>query len=216
MKSPRTIRTLAVIATAGLVVGAFAAGPAEAKKKKKKKPAACAAFVPGEAGAEQPTVVLTDAATEAAPVEQTVTLAGSAADARLVSAIPEEGPLAPGRAPFNIQVDTAAADAGLYALIEFPERRDYDLQLLHTDGSYAARARSFNPVLGTPGETFSEPGHGGEGTTHSEKLVGIRTADCGGWTLQPENWFGEGGDFTIKLWLGEATIDPQAPGTETP
>ncbi len=211
MKSPRTIRTLAVIATAGLVVGAFAATPAEAKKKKK-KPAVCGAFTPGEAGTDKPMVVVTDAATEAAPVEQTVTLAESVADADLVGT----GVLEPGTDHFNIQVDSAAKEAGLYVLIEFPERRDYDLNLLHTDGSYAARSRSFQPVLGTPGEAFSDPGHGGEGTTTSEKLVGINTSDCGGWTLQAQNWLGEGGEFAIKVWLGDIANEPQAPGAETP
>jgi hypothetical protein len=177
-------------------------------KGKGKKAAACAPFKPGEAGTDQPLVKVTDAATEEKPVEQSVTLDGSAADFIPVTD--------PSEAYFNIQVDSAAADAGLYVFLEFPSRRDYDLNLLHTDGSYAARARSFNTVVGTPGEQFSNPGHGGEGTDHSETLVGIKTSDCGGWTLQVQNWFGEGGDFAVKVWLGEVQNEPQAPGEETP
>ncbi len=175
-------------------------------KGKKTRVRKCKAFAPGEAGAEAPTVKLTDKATEKKPVEQAVTLDGSVAD---IAGDPSS-------AYVNIQVDSKAKSAGLYALLEFPERRDYDMNLLHTDGSYAARARSFNPVLGTPGEQFSEPGHGGEGTTTSEMLVGIKTSDCGGWTLEAQNWLGEGGDFAIKLWLGKAKNAPQAPGEETP
>ncbi len=196
-------------------VGTSATDEAAAKKcpkgKKKcpkpPKPAACRAFEPGEAGQGQPTVVLTDAATEQAPAKQTVTLARSTANVFVVGGDPSF-------AYFNIQVDSANADAGLYVMIEFPTRRDYDLNLLHTDGSYAARARTFNTTY--PTGVASTPGHGGEGTDTYEKLVGIRTADCGGWTLAAENHFGEGGNFDIKLWLGEAKIDPQPPGKETP
>lgn len=211
MKSPRTIRTLAVIATAGLVMGAFAAAPAEAKKKKKKKkPAACSTFTPGEAGTDKPTLTITDAATEAAPIEQTVTLAESVADFGVGD---------PGQDAFNVQVDSAAPEAGLHVLVEFPSRRDIDLNLLHTDGSYAARSRSWNTIQEITDQgpvTVSTQGHGGEGTDHSEHLVGIRTSDCGGWTVEAQNWLGEGGEFTVKVWVGEIVNDPQAPGAETP
>lgn len=211
-------KALSVLVMATLVASVIAVPAADAAKKKKKKkkpkPAACADFVPGEFGTEKPSMQVTDAATEEAPVEQQVTLAASAADLRLLSAIPEAGPLAATYDYFNVQVDSAAADVGLHVLVEFATRRDVDLNLLHPDGSYAARARSFNPVVGTPGEIFSAPGHGGEGTDHSEKLLGIRTSDCGGWTLEVANYFGESMTPTVKLWLGEAVTDPQAPGAE--
>lgn len=179
------------------------------KKGCKKPPVACATFVPGEAGTDKPLLTVTDAATEEAPVEQTINLDLSTAD---VAGDPTSD-------AFNIQVDSAAADAGLYVLFEFPMRRDYDLNLLHPDGSYAARSRRFNTVSETTDQgpfPISANGHGGAGTDASEKLDGIRTADCGGWTLQAENWLGEGGEFTIKVWLGEAKVDPQAPGEEPP
>ncbi|MGH2820162.1 MAG: hypothetical protein ACRDJ5_05890, partial [Actinomycetota bacterium] len=66
----RILRTLALLATATLVVGAFAAGPAEAKKKKKKK--VCAEYVAGDYAGEAETTVVTEAATEEAPIEVTV------------------------------------------------------------------------------------------------------------------------------------------------
>ncbi len=185
------------------------------KGKKAPKPgkpaAACSPFAPGEAGADKPIVVVSDTATEEKPVEQTVTLDASIADLTF-------GLTDAGRDAFNIQVDSAAKDAGLYAYIEFPARNDLDLNLLHPDGSYGARSRSWNTIQETTDQgpvTVSTQGHGGEGTDHSEKLVGIRTADCGGWTLSVENWLGFGGEFSVKLWLGEAKTDPQAPGEET-
>ena len=210
MKSSRTIRTLAVVATAGLVLGAFAVGPAEAKKKKKKKPAVCSTFTPADNGADKPTLVVTDAATEEAPAVQKVTLPEEVS----------EGAISHGEDVFNVQVDSAAKEAGLYILFEFQERRDYDLNVWHTDGSYAARAHGFNPVLGIHGELDARAGnlsgHAGESTPSSEKIVGIRTSDCGGWTVSAENYLGEGGDFEIKVWLGDIANDPQAPGAETP
>lgn len=186
-------------------------GACPGKERGKPKPpaAACAAYTPGELGTDQPNVTVTDAATEEKPLEQTVEVAMSAGDLDFTGLV-----LHAEYAFFNVQVDTKSADAGLYAYVEFPTRRDYDLGLLYPDESYAARARSFNPVVGTPAEIFSAPGHGGEGTDHSEKLLGIRTADCGGYTFEFANWFGEGGEFAIQLWLGEAQNDPLAPGEE--
>ena len=184
-----TKRTLSVLLTGALLAAMIVLPVADAGAKKKKKrtkppaPPVCATFVPGEAGTDKPLVKVTDAATEAAPIEQTVNFDMSLGD------IDQTGMVSPESVDvFNIQVDSAAADAGLYVLLEFPERRDYDLNLLHTDGSYAARSRAWNtfmeltdvqdPVLGFG---ISASGHGGAPTASSEKLDGIRTADCGEW-----------------------------------
>lgn len=207
----RLIRTTAVVALAALALGAFAAAPAEAKKK---KPAACKPYAPGEVGTGKPLVKVTDAATEAAPIAQTVSIDPSAADADVVGT----GEVAPGTDAFNVQVDSKAKEAGLYVLVEFPDRRDYDLNLWWADGSYAARSHGFQPVLGTPaeGQMGNLSGYAGESTSSSEKVVGIATPDCGGYTVSVENYLGEGGDLTVKVWLGEIKNDPQAPGAETP
>lgn len=214
MRSPRFIRTVAVVGMSALVLGAFVAGPADAKKKK--KPAACSAFQPGEYGADKPTLVVTDTATEAAPAIQKVTLAESVADADVVGT----GLVAPGTDVFNVQVDSKAAEAGLHMLIEFPERRDIDLNVFHDDGSYAARAHGFQPVLGIhetiDAEIGNLSGHAGESTSSSEHIIGLNTADCGGWTVDVQNWLGEGGEFEVKVWLGDVANDPQDPGAETP
>ena len=216
MRSPRFIRTVAVVGMSALVLGAFVAGPADAKKRK--KPAACSAFQAGENGTDKPTVKVTDTATEAAPLVQKVSLAGSVADADVVGV--HQGPLNPGTDIFNVQVDSAAKEAGLHILIEFPERRDIDLNLFHTDGSYSARSHGFNPILGINGTIDAEignlAGHAGESTPASEHIVGLRTADCGGWTVEAQNWLGEGGEFDVKVWLGDIVNDPQDPGAETP
>ena len=181
------------------------------KKPKPGKPSAqCAPYVPGEAGAEAETLVLTDAATEAAPIEVPNTfgpaIPGETSDSKFV----------------NVQVDTAAKEAGLYAYIEFTPRNDYDLNLLYDDGSYAAQSHGFNPLIEINDVPlpvigpFSSTGNGGESTDHSEKLVGIKTPDCGGYTVDVTNYAGPGGDVTLQLWLGEAKTDPSAPGEVLP
>ena len=212
----RFTRTIAVLGLSAMVLGAFAAAPADAKKKKK-KPAVCKAFTPGEAGAEKPTLVVTDAHTEEAPAVQPVTLPADFTEG--LGTIVPGGPGSP-HEYFNIQVDSAAKEAGLYILFEFQERRDYDLNVYHPDGSYAARSHGFQPVLGIHATIDEEQGnlggHAGESTTSSEKIVGLRTSDCGGWTTDVANYFGEGGDFEVKVWLGEIVNDPQEPGAETP
>jgi hypothetical protein len=81
------------------------------KKFKKKKVKKCAAYKPGELGADAPTIVVTDAATEEAPVEQTVEFAESVAD---VTFGLTEGEYS----YFNVQVDSRAKAAGLNVLFE--------------------------------------------------------------------------------------------------
>jgi hypothetical protein len=144
---------------------------------------------------------VTDAATEEAPIEVTI-------------AAPSGVPVANGQAFHNIQVDAAAAEAGLYVRYEFPVQDDHDIYLNYSDGSEAAHAAGFNPfpfvpanpVLGTDGT-----GNGGHSEQGAEVLDGIRTADCAGYTLQMDSYLSEGGDMTLKLWLGEAQNDPAPP-----
>ena len=205
-----------MLLTAALAMSVFAALPAEAKKKKKKKkkkPPVCAPYLPGESGAEAETLVVTDAATAEAPVTHAFSL-----DAYFFEGISVQG--VPGAAPssaINVQVDSAAPTAGLYVTFEFDARRDYDLYLRWPDGSDAASSHGFNPAIEAKGpETFdpsnTNGNHAGESTAASENIVGLITPDCGGYTVQFYNYFGEGGDFEAKLWLGEGTTDPLAPG----
>lgn len=174
-------------------------------------PVACPAMTPAEAGAGKPTITLTDTATEAAPLEQKVTLGQSTADLQVGEASHDA---------FNVQVDSAAAEAGFYALIEFPQREDRDISMMYDDGSYAARSHAWNTIIEANEIEFpalgplSTTGHGGESTASSEKLVGIKVADCSGWTIDVANYLGNAGEASVKLWLGEAKTEPQAMGEE--
>ncbi|HEX2296763.1 MAG TPA: hypothetical protein VHN37_15830 [Actinomycetota bacterium] len=201
-------RILSLVLAGGLVASGLLAGPATAAKKK--KPKACTAYQPGEQGAEAETVVVTDAHTEEAPLTHAFSL-GADFDEGL------EGD--PPRANLNVQVDSKAKSAGLYVTWEFQTHRDYDLWAYFPDGTEAASSHGFQPLIALEGQTVGpiEPAntssnHGGKSTATSENLVGIITPDCGGYTLDMTTYFGEGGDFELKIWLGEGTTEPGVPG----
>lgn len=198
-------KSLAVMIMAALVASAFVAPAADAKKK---KPKACAAYTPGEQGAAAPTLVITDAATEEAPLVHAFTIAQDF-DEGLQGEAPTE--------TVNVQVDSAAASAGLYVTFEFPMRRDYDLYANYPSGNEAASSHGFQPLIEAdvedpvfglnPANTTTN--HAGESHADSENIVGVTTNDCGGYTIQAKNYFGEGGDMELKFWLGEAKTDPR-------
>jgi hypothetical protein len=210
----RLLKLTAVVGASALILGAFAAGPAEAKKKKKpKKAPVCAPFAPAEAAASAPTTLVTDAATKEAPVTAKVTAeqglgtgTGTPADEVTLSQVPH--------VYTNVQVDSAAASTGLYVRVELPANEDYDLYLLTTDGAEVARSAGFNPVpntlTGVPffEHTFDGQGYGGHTENGAENIDGIITPDCGGYTLDLSTATGRGGDLTIKYWLGEGTYEP--------
>lgn len=210
---------MATLLAGALVASAFVAPAAEAKKKKKKKPkppkaAVCAPYTPGELGAEAETIVVTDAATAEAPATHAFNVPQQLDEGITSDPVP---------AYVNVQVDSAAASAGLYVTWEFPARRDYDLYVRYPDGSEAASSHGFQPAIEAdvedpvfglnPANTTTN--HAGESKADSENIVGLTTADCGGYTLELKNYFGEGGDHELKIWLGEGTTDPRPVG-ETP
>jgi hypothetical protein len=157
----------------------------------------CPAYVPGEQGAGKPTSIVTDAATEAKPIEITVATEEAA------------GGQSPGEVSqfHNIQVDPAAAETGLWVRFEMAEGEDYDITLNYADGSEAAAAGGYNPAPVIPGETDGT-GSGGHSETTAEQLDGIKSPDCQGYTLDMASFQTPGGDKTLKLWLGEAKYTP--------
>ncbi|HJR45010.1 MAG TPA: hypothetical protein VJ927_05345 [Actinomycetota bacterium] len=198
MKS-RSIRSLAVLASAGLLVGAFTAAPADAAKRKKKKPPACAAFVPPETVGEAEVVKLTDAATEEAPVEVAASLGPGVGAGRDPGG---EGAHV-SHAFVPVQVDSAVSGAGIYGRVEFTEIFDYDLYLDDAAGTNLMASGGFGPIddsqLGGDANN-SETGLG------FEAIYGITTEDCGGYVFDIVGATTPGGDVTLKLWLGEATL----------
>jgi hypothetical protein len=193
----RTTRTIAIVASAALLLGAFVAGPAEAKKKKKKKaaPAACAPYAPGEKGAGQPVTVVTDAATAEAPVTATVaTSPGLGFSSEAGEGNPDE--IASSHAYTNVQVDSATPGTGLYVIIEFTPAFDYDLHLRDAAGTSIEYSAGFGPV-----PSGTEHSHSNVG---SESLEGLPVGDCQGFTVDVVGATTPGEDVTVKYYLGEA------------
>ena len=161
----------------------------------------CAAYTPGEAGAEAETLVVTDAATEEAPLELEVETVDGAGVGR-----GSFGPLV-SHAYVNLQVDSSTPTGGLWVKVSFAPYQDYDLYLDPADGSgEVASSGGFGP------EDDAEPGDS-DSQLGSETLTGIRTNDCGGWTLDIVGATTEGGAVTLTTWLGAELWDPasQAP-----
>lgn len=193
------------------------------KKKNKKKKACkkgdkpvesgadkCGAYVPGELGAEAETTVVTEEATEEAPIVVEYTLG------------PAFGKVDPAydlstRVSHNVQLDSVGPEAGLFMRLETPETDDPDLYAYWNDGSEAAVAGGFNqalfagPVPGPAGPVVNGSGNAGESGFGYEQINGLRTADCAGWDLDLVNWAGIGGTYTLKLWVGEIQNDPTPP-----
>ena len=202
----KTIKTLSVLASAALVVGAFAAAPADAKKKKKKPArAGCPAYVPSKWSTDIPVTIVNDTHTADAPLEVTVsTEAGvgmSSGDS------PENGQASHAAHAFlNVQVDSGSPEVGLYGTVEFQPTWDYDLFFRGNDGvgiAYSAGTAPAGPY-GLDGT-----GHGGHSGVGTENIDGLATADCTGYIVDVVTSVGPGGDVKLKLWLGEPAYVPE-------
>lgn len=188
----RSLRTLAVLASVGLMVGAFAAGPADAAKKKKKKPAGCATFTPPETVGDAEVVSVTDAATAEAPIEielDTTAGAGLGRD-------PEGEGAHVSHAYVPLQVDPAAASSGLYASIHFTPAWDYDLYIDDETGTEVAHSAGFLVVS-------SAAGAAGESGVGSESIFGLESADCTNYVVDVVGATTPGESVTLELYLGE-------------
>ena len=199
----RSIRTLAVLASAGMIVGAFAAVPAEAAKKK--KPFACAPATPAppasdHAGASDApsgeVTTITEAATEEAPV----VIEYDHGPALYVFGTSQ--PIQEDNAYFNLQVVSNKPDQGLYILQEWGTPvTDIDLYLYDDSGTQVAYSGAFNAAPEpTPVQDFSGPnGTGGEGF---ESISGYPAVPCVAHTIESVAYMTQGEPVTLKVWLG--------------
>jgi hypothetical protein len=177
--------------------------PKAPKPPKPPVAAGCAPYAPGEEGAKAPTSLVTAEFTEAKPLEVAITAPSTADD--VISAYQ------------NIQVGPGAGDVGLFARYEFPMEEDHDIYLNYASGSEAAHAGGFNPAPVVPqlpvvGGTDGTGG-GGHSEQGAEQIDGIKTAPCGGYTLDMQSFLSPGGDMTLKLWLGPVENEPAADGS---
>ena len=205
MKS-RSVRTFAVLASAGLILGAFVAAPADAAKKKKKPPA-CPAFASELAG-DTPVNMVTDAHTAEAPLVleiETPPGLGSSSNSAPAGG-PTEDPThgAPAHTFVPVQFDSAVAETGAYFTLEYTFPLDYDLWIRGDDGVAVAGAAGF-----IPGVPFLDgTGYGGHTGQGTENVEGLITADCTGYTVDIVSAATPGETVTLKMWTGEATYAP--------
>ena len=200
----KKIKALSVIASAALVVGAFAAGPAEAKKKKK-KPAGCAAYTPSQWSTDIPVTILKDEHTADAPLEIAVPTEAGVGTSSAGS--PDGGDGDAAHAFVNVQVDSAQPVTGVYGTVEFTPVWDYDLFVRSTDGVGLAYSAGFSPFV--PAFGLDGTGHGGHSGVGTENVEGLTTDDCTGYLVDVVTATGPGEEVTLTLWLGEATYVPE-------
>lgn len=192
----RTLRIVAVAGAAALMLGAFVAGPAEARKKKKKKPPVCATYVPSGGAEGGEVVTVTDAATADAPIEVTVTTQPGLGSGRpgddLGDTVSE--------AFVPVQVDTAAATSGLYARVDFTPIFDYDLYATDETGADVGVSGGFGVV--DDAELGGDADHSETGAGF-EAIYGVPSTDCQGFNVDIVGATTPGEDVTLTLWLGE-------------
>jgi hypothetical protein len=190
----RSFRVVAVVATLGMLVGAIAAGPAEARKKKR-----CRAYSSAGVGKDAKLTVVTDKATAKKPLEVALPtepgLGFSSPD-------PESGQGPVSYAYHNVQVDTKRRAAKLFVRVEFLELWDYDLYLRPDGGAASHWAAGFNQAPFVPGVTDGT-GQGGHSEIGAEEIHGADSLDCAGYTVDVTSATTPGGDVTVKLWLGK-------------
>lgn len=199
MTTKRTTRAIAVIGAASLLVGALAAGPADAKKKKKKKkPPVCATYVPGDLGAEAETSVVTNEHTEEAPLEVTLSTGPGLG---FTSTDPGGDTGETSHVYQNIQVDSSSPTAGLFVRVDYTPSWDYDIFLRSSDGASLAWEADFNPAtaggptdLGSSEGAHPEPGAG--------QVDGFPASDCDGFTFDVASAITPGEDVVLTMWLG--------------
>lgn len=206
MKS-RSIRTLAVLASAGLIVGAFAAGPADAAKKKKKKPVpACAEFAPppvasggttGSQAIEAEVAQLTTAHTEEAPLIIEFEHGPAFWDTATHSPVQEDTKY------FGIQLPPGIPQSGLYARIDWatPSPSDIDLYLYDDTGTEVEHSGALNVApVPNPVLDLSDRGNGGMGY---ESISGLPVDQCNGFVVESQAFLTPGEAMTLTLYLGE-------------
>ena len=201
MTSSKTIRSLALVASATLVLGAFVAAPAQAKKKPKKPPACPAATYaePATDSTSRPApdaeiIKVTDAATAEAPV--TVEYEHGAALWETAT----QTPVQEDTMWFNIQIDSAAPATGLYARLDWhvPSASDIDLYIWDgVTGDQAVNSGATNVV------PVNAPFIAETGAMGYESVSGFAVADCANFLVESRAFTTAGETMTLTLWLGE-------------
>jgi hypothetical protein len=174
------------------MLGALVAAPAEAKKG-----GACKKAKASGIGKGAPVSVVTDKATEDAPLSVTVATDPGAGLSSPDGPGGDTGNTA--HAYYNVQVDSAAKSSKLFVRAEYVPGLDYDLYLRTNYGSSLAYAAGFNAPI--PAAGLDGTGFGGHSEVGAEQIDGWISADCAGYVIDVVSASTPGGDVTLKFWL---------------
>ena len=195
------IRSVAVLASAGLLMGAIVGStPAQAAKR-------CSKFKPGTPATDSNTDAVKSTKvkkiTDRYTAKKPLTIKFSHGPAAWLLANPQD-PTSSSQVPivedtkwFNFQVDSKKRFVGLYIRQEWPTPSASDLDLYMYDRSGAR--------VGTSGEFNVAPGTGlgtGEGGMGYEQISGFGATDCSGYTVESRAFTTHGENVTLKVWLG--------------
>ncbi len=195
-------RTVCLMASAGLIAGALAAGsPAQAAKRCGKfKPAVPVSDSDSRTEAPKAKVQkITDKYTQAKPL----TIKYTHGPAQWFPADPEDGAGQSAAVEdtkwFNIQVDSKKRSAGLYIRQEWSPTpvSDMDLYLYDKNGGSAAQSGYWNQLPEEASATGFSGGHAGY-----EEIAGLGVTDCSGYTIESRAFSSPGENMTLKIWLG--------------
>lgn len=193
MGSQRTIKTVTMLASLSLLVGAYAAAPAEAAKKKRFSCAPATATPPAEGHSSN---------AEEAAEAQVVNLTAAATEEKPLVIEYEHGPAfseigMEDTKYFAFQVVSKTLGAGVYVLQEWPGREsDIDLYMSDESGAEVASSGAFNPIPVPPPGSTGGPGY--------ESISGYPAEPCSPYTIESKAYLTPGEEMTLKLWLGEA------------
>lgn len=192
----RSIRTLAVLAAAAVVAGAFVAGPADAKKKKKcPKVSFVEPASPSESRTEVPkgkVTTITDKATAEAPV-----VIEYEHGPALWDTVAQE-PIVEDTKWFNIQVDSAAPAAALNVRQEWPIPSVSDMDLYLWDGPSGTQIEVSGAFNIAP---VPVPGVFDTGGMGWESISGLVVGDCYGLAVESRAFTTAGEAMALKIWL---------------
>ena len=191
----RSIRTLAVLAATALVVGAFMAGPADAKKKKCPKASFVEPASPSASRTEVPkgkVTTVTDKATAEAPLVIEYEHGPALWDTANQEPIMEDTKW------FNIQVDSAAPAAALNVRQEWPIPSVSDMDLYLWDGPSGAQVAVSGAFNAAP---VPVPGVFDTGGMGWESVSGLVVGDCAAVAVESRAFMTAGEAMTLKVWL---------------
>lgn len=197
----KTVRSLAVLASAALLVGGIVAAPAEAKKKRKKPPSCPAATYaePASPSASRPEagaeiIKVTDQATQEAPIvieyEHGAALWETASQA----------PIQEDTLWFQIQVDSASPAKGLFARLDWAVPSVSDIDLYLWDGISGEQAAASGATNAVP---VNAPFVAETGAMGYESISGFAVADCSNYLVESRAFMTAGEAMTLTLWLGD-------------